>query len=184
MARKGNAESATGTEAEGESAVNGANGEAAEPTMPAGFRRRNAVTDAPWVHGEKGNVCQGNLLGRYQMQGNVQGSRYYYQVELVKDCKVRMGRGDDAEIVMAKKGDVVNLGESYKIACLKEVEIPELLAQAEYQVWVHFKDKIKISGGRSLWNTEVTSRRTKAPIGEVRALPADDASEGEADSAF
>jgi len=168
------------------STENGAEGGATTTQIapPAGFRRRAAVTNAPWVKSLEGNVCVGRLIGRYAMQGNVQGSTHYYQVELTKPCKVTVGRGEDAEVQDAKAGDVVNLGESYKIACLKEVEIPEILAQAEYDVWVHFQEKIKITGGRTMWVIDVQSRRTKAPSGEVRALAPDAPTEGEENNAF
>ncbi len=171
----------------GETSIeNGAEGGATSTTIapPAGFRRRAAVTNAPWVKSMEGNVCVGRLIGRYAMQGNVQGSTHYYQVELSGPCKVTVGRGDDAEVQDAKKGDVVNLGESYKIACLKEVEIPEILAQAEYDVWVHFQEKIKITGGRTMWVIDVQSKQVKRPTGEVHALAPDATPEGEEHNAF
>ena len=178
MARRGTSSGET-------SAENGAaEGVVQTIAPPAGFRRRAAVTNAPWVKAVEGNVCMGRLIGRYAMQGNVQGSTHYYQVELSQPCKVTVGRGDEAEVQDAKKGDVVNLGETYKIVCLKDIEIPEILAQAEYDVWVHYQEKIKITGGRTMWVIDVQSKRLKAPSGDVRPLPADETNEGEEQNAF
>lgn len=144
---------------------------------PVGFRRRSAVTDAPWFHNAEGNTCYGKLLGRYIMQ--VDPPRPYYQVELYQGATVTVGRGEEAEQVEAKAGDIVNVGESYKLECLKEVEIPELLAGAEYDVWIEVGKKIKVGQGRTMWVIDVQTKRTKAPTGQVRPLPRDAAGAGE-----
>lgn len=153
---------------------------------PKGFRRRSAVSEAPWFHAQKGNVCHGKLLGRYIMQTDP--PRPYYQVQLYSPCTVTVGKGDDAEQVEAKVGDVVNVGESFKLTVLKDVEIPEILAGGEYDVWFDVESKIKISGGRTMWNIDVQTKRTKAPTSEVRPLPTDSSSasddESQGDSPF
>jgi len=141
--------------------------------MPSGYRRRSAVTDAPWFTNKVGNIANGKLLGRYVMTAQ-EPPRAYYQVELLAPCTVTVGRGDEAEEVEAKMGDVVNVGENFKLQCLKEVEVPELLAGAEYNVWIEVQKKIKLkSGGKTMWVIDVASKRLKAPTGEVRPLPPD-----------
>jgi len=144
---------------------------AKEETMalPAGFRRRSSVTDAPWVAQEKGNVCRGHLLNRYPMNG-MEPARYYYQIELTAPCKVRVGRGDDAEIQQAEAGEVVNLNENHKTSCLRDVEIPEVIAGAAYDVIVQFGDKMKIGGGKTMWKIDVSTKQLKAPTSQVRPL--------------
>jgi hypothetical protein len=96
--------------------------------------------------------------------------RYYYQIELTAPCKVRIGRGEDAEVQEAQAGEVVNLNENHKTACLKELEVPEIIAGAVYDVWVKFEDKIKIGGGKTMWNIDVQSKQLKAPTSQVRPL--------------
>jgi hypothetical protein len=128
------------------------------------------ILNAQWVLREKGNVCYGKLLGRYEVNGSVPESHYYYQIALLKECKVLVDRDCVGEIVVAKKGEVVNLGETRKIAFLNEVEIPEIRAQAEYLVWIYFKDKVDVSGGPPVWEMEVSTRRVKAPVKKVLAL--------------
>lgn len=169
---------AKGTKGKDESMSNG---------LPAGFRRRNAVTDAPWFTAKEGNVAFGKLLGRYVMQ-NVDPARAYYQVELYKACTVTVGRGNEAEEKEAAKGEVVNVGETFRLQCLKEIEIPEIMAGGDYDVFIEVEKKIKLSGGKTMWVIEVGSKCTKRPTGEVRPLPKDESvlegAEGEAGSPF
>lgn len=146
--------------------------------LPAGFRRRSTVSDANWVAQEKGNIVYGRLLGRHVMQ--TEPVRYYYQVELKAPCKAREGRGEDAQIVGAEIGEVINVNENFKIACLKEIEIPEILAGAEYDVYIHYEDKQKIGNGKTMWNIDVQTKQLKPPTSPIRPLPKDSESgEGE-----
>jgi hypothetical protein len=161
-------------------ARNAGGDEASEKNAPAGFRRVNSVSDAPWVKTQEGNVVYGNLINRYSMQGQQLpgSSNHYYQVELLESCMVTKGKGDDAEVIEAAAGDIVNLGETKQIASLKDVVIPEINAGGAHQVWVKFKNKIKISGGRTMWNTEIHSKPTRAPSRPVVALPPETDAEG------
>jgi hypothetical protein len=136
---------------------------------PVGFRRRAAVSEAPWYKNKEGNVAYGKILGRYAMQQ--EPVRYYVQIELYKESIVTVGRGDDAEEAVAKTGDVVNIGETFKMECLRDVEIPEILAGAEYDLWVHTEKKIKLkTGGKTMWIMDVQTKQRKAPTSEVRPL--------------
>jgi hypothetical protein len=159
---------------------NGSNGEGMTETETetkkkvtpgAGYRRESSVTDAPWVANEKGNVCEGKLLGRYQM--NVEPVRYYYQVELIRPTLARQGTGEDAEVIEVEAGHVVNLNETSQVAkALTERVVPEILAGAEYNIWVEFGDKIKLKGGgKTMWKVDVFSKQLKAPTRPVIALP-------------
>lgn len=145
---------------------------------PAGFRQRSAESEAPWVAQEKGNVCYGELINRYPMNGQ-DPPRHYYQVELLAACKVRVGRGEEVEIEEASVGTIVNLNENYKTSCLKDIEIPEILAGASYTVWVKFEDKLKIGGGKTMWQIKVKSAQKRPPTSPVRALPSEGGAEGE-----
>jgi hypothetical protein len=155
-------------------------GQTVEKSAPVGFRRVNSVSDAPWVKGQEDNVVFGKLINRYAMQGQQLpgSSNHYYQIELLEPCTVTKGKGDDAEIMEAAAGDVVNLGENKQIASLKDVVIPEINAGAEYQAWIKFKNKIKISGGRTMWMIDIHSKKLRAPTSVVLALPPETDSEG------
>lgn len=150
---------------------------------PSGFRRRVSVSDAPWVAQEAGNVVYGRLLNRYEMQGQTP-RRWYLQIELHAPCKVRIGKGDDAEIAEAKKGDVVNLNENHKLSSLRDVEIPEILAGASYDLWAKYENKIKISGGKTMWNVDLQTKQLKPPTSPVRALSSADLGEASDDTPF
>lgn len=139
---------------------------------PAGFTRRTQISEANWVENETGNVCYGKLQGRYKM--NVEPARWYYQIELLAPCKVREGTGDDAQLIVAQPGDVVNLNENHKTKCLRDIEIPEIAAGARYHVHVTYQNKIKISGGRTMWNVEVNTKQVKRPTSPVRSLPTEE----------
>lgn len=176
------AEEAMG-EGEGEAEEESVEAEAEEgngiPEAPSGFRQRSAVTDAPWFTLEVGNVCHGKLIGRYEMQ--MDPPRAYYQVELYRPCIVTVGRGDDAEQTEAKKGTVINVGETFKLESLKEIEIPELLAGGEYDVWIPVEKKLKLQGGKTMWVINLKTKRTKAPTTQVRPLMTASSSGGQAE---
>jgi hypothetical protein len=155
---------------------NGASAPDIMEDAPAGFRQATSESNAPWVAGDKGNVCFGKVLGRYPM--NVQPPRWYYQIELLAPCKVRVGKGEDAEITDAAVGDIVNLNENYRVGVLKEIVIPEVLAGAEWRVWVKFRDKQKIGGGKTMWDIVIKTNQDKPPTSPVRALPSDVQGEG------
>lgn len=150
---------------------------------PAGFNLRSSVSDAPWVAQEENNVCMGHLINRYEMQ-NQNPRRFYYQVELTADCMVREGKGDDAEVVVAKEGTIVNLNRNFKTGTLDEVEVPSILAGAAYDVWVKFGDKIKIGGGKTMWNITVRSKMMRPAKGPISAIPAADGEAEASDNPF
>lgn len=187
MARRGKAGeegSAEGGEGTGEELDKKS---AEEGTAPVGYRRISSVQDAPFVTSKVGNVCSGELLNRYEMQGQTQGNRHYYQVELDKACTVTQGKGDAAEEIEVPAGTVVNLGENMQIGkSLKPVVIPEINANAAYKIHVLFKKKIKISGAKNLWIIDIFAKRTRGPVGAVTALPPDNGGDAEAEgeSAF
>jgi hypothetical protein len=135
----------------------GGNGEGKVRKPPAGYRRTTAVDDAPWVQAQVGNVLNGRLIDRFVM--NTSPKRAYYQVELFEPCAVRVGRGDDAEVVQAEKGDVVNLGETFRMTAIKDRIIPEVRAGAVYDLWI-------------LW-------QVKPPSAPIQPLPPDETSPAE-----
>jgi hypothetical protein len=153
---------------------------------PAGFKRVAAVSNAPWFHFQEGNTLVGNYNGRYLL--NTDPPRAYHQLELIEPCIVRAGKGTDAKIVEAKKGDIINLDEHYKIMPLKTIVTPECLAGAEYQVFAQVGKKIGTKGTNSMWDVDIHLKCIKGPTRQVRqlapdnAVPSDD--EGESNVPF
>jgi hypothetical protein len=155
--------------------------------LPAGYKRLTAFADAPWFLNQAGNTANGKLLGRYIMK--IDPPRAYYQVELFEPCTVRVGKGQDAKIVEAAKGDIINIGECYQIADLKDKVMPEFNAGGEFNIFVQSVKKIPVgSVGHTMWAMEMGNQCTKAPTQPVRPLSPDEANvpipEGESDAPF
>lgn len=154
---------------------------------PAGYKRLTAFADAPWFLNQAGNTANGKLLGRYIMKTDP--PRAYYQIEIFDECTVRVGKGQDAKIIQAVKGDIVNVGESYQVAALKDKVVPEFNAGGEFNLFVQSVKKVSVgTSGRSMWAMEIGHQCTKAPTQPVRPLSADEANvpvpEGESDAPF
>jgi hypothetical protein len=130
--------------------------------VPQTSKRATVVQPKPadtlsWMAMEKGNVCHGKLLGRYKLKST---RYYYYQVELLNPCQVRVASGLGSE---AAAGDVINLIENRKLECLKDVEIPEILAGAEYEIFIKVVNKIEVHSGKTVWNIDVSTKAIKEP---------------------
>jgi len=135
---------------------------------PEGFRRVGSVANAPWFNLKKGNVLLGILENVYQRpdervktKDGSPGKSKFFQVKLLEPCECRSGRGEDAKMVRAEAGAVVNLNYGPKTKGLEDL-VPSILAGAEYQVWVLCGDKFKISGGRTMWDLDVNQKLIKA----------------------
>lgn len=135
---------------------------------PDGFRRVGSVANAPWFNLKKGNTLLGILENVYERpdervktKDGSPGKSKFFQVKLLEPCECRSGRGEDAKMVKAEAGSVVNLNYGPKTKGLEDL-VPSILAGAEYQVWVSCGDKFKISGGRTMWDLDVNQKLIKA----------------------
>jgi hypothetical protein len=133
---------------------------------PRGFQRVAALDDCPWFEIAVGNVCHGHVECIAEL--STEPPRLYYQVRLHKGCKVRVGKGDEAKVVDAKEGDIINLGETHKTKVLRDKVAARVQAGGDYDVWVSAKNKRKIEGGRTLWLMDVQVKENKAPTTEVK----------------
>jgi len=133
---------------------------------PEGFRRVGSVANAGWFNMKKvGNILQGVLEGMYQRKDeqNPKGQSKFFQIRLSADCEVRMGRGEEAQITMAKAGEYVNLNYGPKTKDLEDY-IPQIMQGATFEIYgVVAGDKIKLTGGRTMHNFEVFTNMTVAP---------------------
>ena len=135
---------------------------------PEGFRRVGSVANAPWFNLKKGNVLLGVLENVYERpdervksKDGTPGKSKFFQLKLLEACEARSGRGEDAKMVRAEAGAVVNLNYGPKTKALEDL-VPSILSGAEYQVWVQVGDKFKISGARTMWDMDVHAKQTKA----------------------
>lgn len=132
-----------------------------------GTRLTNA---ARWYKYKEGNVAYGKILGRYAMQPSESPGGYYYQIKLYEKSIVTANRREDAKEIVAKSGHVINIAEAYKMQFLCEVEIPEILAGAEHDLWLRTDKKIRLSGGQTMWVIDVQTKQRKAPTSAVHPL--------------
>jgi hypothetical protein len=142
--------------------------EKAAPQSPGGFHRVSAVDDAPWFEYQEGNLCHGHVEGRFVMKTDP--PRAYYQVALKAPCKVRVGKGDEAKIVDAKAGDIINLGETYRTEILRDKVAAPMEAGGDYDVWALVGKKRKLQGGKSMWTADVQVKENKAPTRKVEPI--------------
>ena len=133
---------------------------------PEGFRRVGSVANAGWFNMKKvGNTLQGVLEGMFQRKDDLNPKKVsnFFQIRLTADCEVRMGRGEEAQIAVAKAGEYANLNYGPKTKDLEQL-IGQILQGAEFEVYgIVAGDKIKLTGGRTMHNFEVFTKMTVAP---------------------
>ena len=133
---------------------------------PEGFRRVGSVSNAPWFLFEAGATLLGVLENVYErpderVPKEKGGVSKFFQVKLLQPIMVRKGKGEDAEMMEAQAGDVVNLTYGPKTKELEKL-VPDILAGAEYQVWILVKNKFKLTAGKSMWDMDIQIQQTKA----------------------
>jgi len=162
MAGKSDRKSGTAPVAAG---GNGGGGSNRPAGPPAGYRQVTADTDAPWWKACEDAVCHGELLGMYTMQTDP--PRNYFQLRLVEPTSAFLGKGKDREEITVEKGQVINLGENFKVQELRKI-IPEHRAGARFMVYVRVKgDKIPVGNARTMWPMDIYTKMTKAPDSPV-----------------
>lgn len=134
--------------------------QAAAPKLarpPKNLARVGSVANAPWFNLAEGNVLHGVLENVYERpdERSRSGKSKFFQILLTEPAEVRSGRGNDAELVMAEVGTVVNLNYGPKT---KELEkfIPDILRGAKFEVWCHVDGpKFDIGKRQSMWPIDV-----------------------------
>lgn len=133
--------------------------------LPEGFQRSGSAIGVGFFEmSEIGNTLSGILVGMFEMKTSLRadGKTNFFQVEIDQPCMVRSGRGDDAEVVEAKAGDVVNVNYGPKTRAWEKF-IPSIQLGAVYQVYgVVAGNKVELSGGRKMHNFEVGHKLVKA----------------------
>ena len=129
---------------------------------PERFVRVGSVADVPWVALEEGNVVQGHLLGLYTRDDGraKSGKSQFFQVELTEPCRVREGRGEDAQIRQASAGETVNLNHNPRTAAM-DPYCKELLAGAKYEVRVVNQGLMNLKNGNTMWNFDVFAHQLR-----------------------
>lgn len=126
---------------------------AATPAAPAGYQRSGSANAVGWWNQAKAaNVLSGKLVGMFERKDQLrqEGTSKFFQVELDQPCEVRAERGDDAKMVQANVGDVVNVNFGPKTKAWESF-MSDIKQGAVYAVWANPSGKkVKISSGRSM----------------------------------
>jgi hypothetical protein len=134
---------------------------------PEGFQRSGSANAVGWFNMAKiGNTLRGTLIGMFERKDKLRaetGTSNFFQVRISQECEVRADRGDDAAMVMAKTGDVVNINYGPKTKPW-ETLIGDLKRGAEYEViGCIIGAKAKLEGGRTMHNFDVYQKMVRAP---------------------
>jgi hypothetical protein len=140
---------------------------------PEGFQRSGSANAVGWFNmGKIGNTLHGVLIGMFERKDKLRadtGKSNFFQVKISQECEVRIERGEDATMVMAKPGDVVNINYGPKTKPW-ETLIGDIKRGAEYEVLgCIIGAKAKLDGGRTMHNFDVYQKMMRAP--QVDAEP-------------
>ncbi len=135
-------------------------------TAPEGFQRSGSANAVGWFNmGKVGNTLRGTLLGMFERKDKLrqEGTSNFFQVLVSQECEVRAERGDEATMVMAKAGDVVNVNYGPKTKPW-ETLVGDIKRGAEYEVLgCILGKKVKLDGGRTMHNFDVYQKMVRAP---------------------
>jgi len=135
---------------------------------PEGFRRSGTAAAVGWFdHNLVGNVLKGELLGIYERPDELRreqgGISKFFQVKVDTECQVRAERGEDAKMVTANPGDVVNVNYGPKTKPW-EVYSGDIRRGAVVEVYGVIRgDKVKLSKGRKMHNFDCFDRVVRPP---------------------
>jgi len=133
---------------------------------PDGFRRTGTANAVGWFHmGKVGNTLSGLLLGVYERKDQLraEGTSKFFQVQLKQDCEVRVDRGEDAKIEIARAGSIVNVNYGPKTKGW-EALVADIRRGAAYEVWAQISGpKVKIGAGKSMHQLEAFDKMVKPP---------------------
>lgn len=140
---------------------------------PEGFQRSGSANAVGWFNmGKIGNTLRGVLIGMFERKDKLRaetGTSNFFQVKISQECEVRADRGDDAAMVMAKVGDVVNINYGPKTKPW-ELLVGDIKRGAEYEVvGCIIGAKAKLDGGRTMHNFDVYQKMVRAPQVDTEA---------------
>lgn len=138
-------------------------------SIPEGFKRSGSANAVGWFNqGKIGNILSGRLLGMFTrkdpMRSEQGGTSNFFQVQIDQDCEVRAERGEDAKMLPAKAGDVVNVNYGPKTKPWENFA-NNIQNGAVYQVYgAIIGGKIKIGGGRTMHNFDTYDKMISPPV--------------------
>ncbi len=139
---------------------------------PEGFQRTGSANAVGWFNMAKvGNTLRGTLIGMFKRKDQLResGESDFFQVLITQECEVRAERGEDAKMITANPGDVVNVNYGPKTKGW-ELLMGDIKRGAEYEVLgCIIGSKVKLQGGKNMHNFDVYQKMVKAPSADVEA---------------
>jgi len=139
---------------------------------PEGFQRSGSANAVGWFDMTTlGNKLHGQLIGMFRRKDQLRtdGFSDFFQVEVSEPCMVRSDRGEEAKIVEAKAGDVVNVNYGPKTKPW-EALCDDIKRGAKYEVLgCIIGGKVKLNGGKTMHNFDVYQKMTQAPLAEAES---------------
>jgi len=136
-------------------------------SIPEGFKRSGSANAVGWFNqGKIGNILSGRLLGMFTRKDQLRpdGTSNFFQVQIDQPCEVRAERGEDAQMVQAKAGDVVNVNYGPKTKPWESYQ-NNIQNGAVYQVYgAIVGSKIKIGAGRTMHNFDTYDKMISPPM--------------------
>lgn len=134
-------------------------------SLPEGFTSARSERPAAYFKVEPGAWIQGLLTGRFPKRDN---PGFFFQIRLTKDCPYCVVREDDGTYAQAtaEVGDLVSIDQK---TCMDGL-VSVLDEKKPAEVFVRFKDRLPIKGGKTFWDAEVgVNRNYRAPAGSQQA---------------
>lgn len=138
--------------------------------VPEGFQRSGSANAVGWFDmSTVGNTLSGELLGMFERKDKLRetGSSNFFQVKIDRPCQVRIDRGEEATVVTANAGDVVNVNYGPKTRSWEPL-ISDIKHGAQVAVFgVIAGGKVKLDGGRTMHNFDVFHQIKRPPTESV-----------------
>ena len=149
---------------------------------PDGFQRSGSAIATGWFnHSLVGNTLYGVLIGVFEAPSKLRtdGTAKFFQVELKHPCQVRVDRGEDAKMVDAKPGEIINVNYGPKTKSW-ETLVSDIKRGAVYEVWGQIIGaKVKLAGGRTMHAFDTRQKMVEAPVADDDAADFDGSAEGD-----
>jgi hypothetical protein len=140
--------------------------------VPEGFQRSGSANAVGWFNmGKLGNTLRGILIGQFKRKDQLraEGTSDFFQVQIKEPCEVRSERGEDAKMIQANPGDVVNVNYGPKTKGWESL-MGDIKRGAEYEVFGRIiGTKVKLQAGKTMHNFDVFHKMISAPSAEVES---------------
>ncbi len=134
--------------------------------LPEGFQLSGSDNAVGWFNMQKiGNTLRGRLIGMFERPDSLRptGKSNFFQVQISQVCEVRADRGEDAALIEAKVGDVVNVNYGPKTKNW-EALVGDIKRGAKYEViGCVVGEKVKLGQGRQMHNFKVGEKMIAPP---------------------